>query len=139
MINKIRLKKSINFQVFTYGERDGSNCKFYARLLSAFWTIGCDSFIELKINDELTYKSPVMKNKFIYDANAIILTPRIPKSSKIKIKIFDHGVLWEKTAVILNTKGDIDSFLTEPLRKGANINGKQNAIETVSFWLDEYK
>lgn len=81
-----------------------------------------------------------MKNKFIYGADITYTTHKISKASTIEIQIWDKkAAFWEKTSLILQTKGDVDSFLNEPLRTGAVIRGKQNAIETVSFWQDEYK
>lgn len=75
----------------------------------------------------------------MYEADITFTTLRIPKNSTIEIQIWDESsAFWEKTELILQSKGDVDSFLNEPLRKGVMINGKRNEIETISFWQNEY-
>lgn len=119
--------------VFTYGEADGSTCKLFAPL-------GCDSYIKLFVNSKELFKSPTTKNAFVYDADITYTTGRISKNSTIEIEIRDaSAAFWEYDALILKTKGNVDSFLNEPLRAGAEINHRQNSIETVSFWQDEHK
>lgn len=120
-------------KVFAYGEADGKSCKFYSKF-------GCNSFIKLFVKDDELFKSSTTKDKFVYDADITFTTGKIAKNSTIKIEIWDESsAFWEKEHLILATEGDVDSFLEEPLRTGAWIGDKQNAIETISFWQDEYK
>lgn len=129
----ITYKNSFFSKVFAYGEADGSSCKFYSRF-------GCNSYIKLFVGDDELFRSSTMKDKFVYDADITFTTGRILKNSTIKIEIWDESsAFWEKDRLILKTEDNVDSFLKEPLRKGAMFGDKQNAIETISFWQDEYR
>lgn len=120
-------------KVFTYGEADGSSCKFYSRF-------GCNSYIKLFVDDDELFRSSTMKDKFVYDADITFTTGRISKDSTIKIEIWDESsAFWELDRLILKTDGNVESFLKQPLREGVMVGDKRNAIETVSFWQDEYK
>lgn len=50
---------------------------------------------------------------------------------------------WSSPKMIFSTEGDVESFLTDPVRKSANSEAHSlddvNSIETMSFWLDEFK
>lgn len=120
-------------KVFAYGEADGSLCKALA-------IFHCNSYIKLFVNGREVYRSQTRKDKFVYDAEYNHVTGKIPKTSKIRIEVWDESsAIFENDHVILETEGDVDSFLKEPLRKGAWVKDQQNAIETVSFWQDDFK
>lgn len=119
--------------MFTYGIRKGYPCKGLSQ-------VGCDSYIELFVNDVLQLTSPTVKNLFIYDADITYTTFKIPKESRIEIKVKDKMTIGPlDDNLILYTKGYVDDFLKEQYRGDVFIKEKQNAIHTVSFWQDELK
>lgn len=92
------------------------------------------------INNDEVYRSPTRKDKYVYDAEVNYVSGKISKDSKIRIEIWDESsAFFETDHLILTTEGNVDTFLKEPLRKGAWVGDQQNAIETVSFWQDDYK
>lgn len=105
---------------------------------------GSNPFIKLFVNDELVKESPKRTDKTLHDVDITYETAKIPKNSTIKLEIWDANgsAFWSSEKLLFSTDGDIDSFLNEPVRKGAievhNLDDV-NSIETMSFWLDEYK
>lgn len=119
--------------IFTYGKADGSTCKL-------FGFHGCDPYVKLFVDENEVLKTARAKHKFVYDTDVTFTSDNIAKNSTIKIEIWDaSSAFWEHDALILTTQGDVNSFLKQPLREGVIVKDKQNAIETVSFWQDEYK
>lgn len=114
--------------VYTYCRADGKSCKFNANS-------GCDSVISLFIDDEDVLKSPKEINKIFYDANITFTSARISKTSTIRIEVRDGS----SGELILSTEGDIESFLSKPLREGEPVCKHANSIETISFWRDDYQ
>lgn len=119
--------------MYTYGELDGNSCKL-------FGFYGCNPYVKLFVNGAEKLRTPTAQHKYVFNADVTFTTSKIPKNSTIMIQIWDaSAAFWEKDALILNTEGDIDSFLNEPLREGVIIKDNRNAIETVPFWQDEYE
>lgn len=103
---------------------------------------GCNPFIKLFINDELVKQSPKRSYKALHDADITYETAKIAKNSTIKLEIWNGGSFWTRERMIFTTDGDIDSFLKQPIRIGigeVQTLDNVNSIETMSFWLDEYK
>lgn len=65
---------------------------------------------------------------------------KIPKSSTIRLQIWssDHK-FWINDELIFQSKGDIESFLTQPFRTNDRTSSDTNTIGTVSLWRDEYE
>lgn len=86
-------------------------------------------------------KTPKETDKFVTNVNRTFTSVKIPKNSSIRLEIWDakSGFFEKKDELILRSEGDIDSFLNEPIRKGVYVLGDLNRIETMSFWIDEYK
>lgn len=118
--------------VYTYCRADGINCKYNTKY-------GCDSYITIFIDDDDVLKSPKELNKLSYDAKITYTTVKIPKiSTTIRIEVRDAS----SGGLILSTEGNVDSFLSKPLREGdfsCKTMKKINSMEIVSFWQDEYK
>lgn len=57
----------------------------------------------------------------------------------IKIELWDDdsGFFANPDDLILETEGNVESFMKTPIRDGAVFNSHQNLIETTSFWQDE--
>lgn len=120
-------------RAYTYGELSGRSCKLNP-------SVGCDPYLVLYINNEQVMKTAKKTQTFFYDVNSIFTSAKIPKTSIVKLEIWDASSrFWGRDALILSTVGNIDSFLNEPLRKGVYISGDVNSIETMSFWLNDYK
>lgn len=101
---------------------------------------GCDPYVILYINDEAVIKTKKQVDKFMSSVDKTFMSAKIPKTSTIKIEIWDASSgFWESDTLIMRTEGDVNSFLNEPLRRGIYAYGDVNAIETMSFWTDEYK
>lgn len=114
-----------------FGEKSGKPCKLDL-------SDGCDPFIKLFVNNELVLKTPKLVNKFSFDAKITFTTAKVPKNSTIKIEIWHaKSRFWDSDALILDSEGNIESFLNEPLRKGNHYYENDNWIETMSFWRDE--
>lgn len=116
--------------VYAYCRANGISCESNNKY-------GCDSYISLFINDENVLKSPKEMNKISYDANITFTTGRILKTSTIRIEVKDAS----SGDLILETEGDVESFLKKPVREsetGCKHTYNVNSIETVSFWRDDY-
>lgn len=121
-------------RAYTYGEENGKPCKLNPSL-------GCDPYVILYINDKEVLRTSKETDKFVTNANKTFASVKIPKESIIKIEIWDakSGFFESQDALILKSEGDVASFLNEPIRKGVHVWGDLNKIETLSFWVDEYK
>lgn len=102
----------------------------------------CEPYIKLFINGKHVHTSAV-GNSGVFFANINYESEKIAKTSTISIEVWDQdGGLNFRDDLLQRTQGNIDSFLSKPIREGyrssAN-NGQQNYIETATFWLDEYK
>lgn len=66
---------------------------------------------------------------------------KVPKTSNIKLEIWVNyiNIFWTNEKLIFQSKGDIESFLTQPFRKDNQTSTVINTIETISFWRDEYE
>lgn len=118
---------------FTYGTENGNSCRLNSYL-------GCDPYIILYINDEEVLKTPQTTKKFLTNVNKTFTSVKIPKTSKIRLEIWHaSSVIWESDALILKSEGDVTSFLNKPIHKGVYLFEDFNTIETMSFWVDEYK
>lgn len=118
---------------YTYGEVNGKTCKWNP-------SHGCDPYFILYINDKEVLKTAKKVDKFFSEVDKTFTSAKIARNSIIKLEIWDASSgFWEKDALILRSEGDVDSFLNEPLRNGIYVLGGVNAIETISFWADDYK
>lgn len=103
----------------------------------------CNPYIKLYVNGELVKESPKRADKTLHDADITFETTKISINSTIKLEIYDAGsMFWSSDKLIFSTEGDVHSFLTEPVRIGSNEEQSLDvvhSIETMSFWLDEYK
>lgn len=126
-----------------YGEADKSQCDLAEAK-------ECDPYIKFFVNDEKIYQSPSRENIAIYDLNYRYVSGRIPKSSTIKIEIWDDdqqtgvlSVFSSNDDLVLRTEGNIEDFLNNPFRAGVTTTGAQfngqNSINTYSFWESEYE
>lgn len=94
----------------------------------------------LFVNDEEVLRTETVKSKESYDVDKTFTTARIPETAPIKIEIWNSKTDdANKDKLILRTKGNIESFLKQPLRVGTKFEKKFNRIETLSFWQDEYE
>lgn len=88
-------------------------------------------------------ESPKRKDKILHDVDITFETAKIPVNSTIKVEIWDAGSIlwiWDNYKLIFSTEGDIESFLNEPYRIGTIREFEDlHSLETMSFWLDEYK
>lgn len=76
----------------------------------------------------MIHQTPTVEGASYYDFDIYHTTEKIHKSTIIEIEV-----------CILRTKGNVDSFLDQPIRYGVIIGGKHNNfIRTSSFWVDEY-
>lgn len=104
----------------------------------------CKPYIKLFINNEPVWRSSIIKNdKTLHDPDLTFDTAKILKNSTIVLQIWDAGCgLLSKKEFEFSTNGDVDSFLNQPFRendrKFIGRFTKIEAIETMSFWLDEY-
>lgn len=120
-----------------YGDDDGAACE----------AIGdsCDPFLKFFVNDNLIYKSETRANTLTFDVNYHYTSELIPKTSTIKIEIWDDdsGFLGSESDLVLRTVGDISSFVQNPFRGGTTVTktspSGQNSINTLVFWEDEYE
>lgn len=104
----------------------------------------CNPFIKLFVNGELVKESPKRADKTLHDVDITYETAKISWNSTIKLEVWDVGSMpWSSPKMIFSTEGDVESFLTGPVRKSANSEAHSlddvNSIETMSFWLDEFK
>lgn len=103
---------------------------------------GCNPFVKLFVNGEKVKESPKRKDKILHDVDITFETTKIPKNSTIKLEIWDASSIlwvWASDELIFSTEGDIESFLDEPFRKGIREFEYLDSIETMSFWINEYK
>lgn len=119
---------------YTYGEESGKTCKFNP-------SYGCSPYFILYINGDVVIKTPNEVDKFITHVDESFISAKIKKTSIIKVEIWDaSSAFWETDKLILRSEGDVDSFLNKPHRTGVYAHmGGVNAIETMSFWEDDYK
>lgn len=115
-----------------YGLVDGSSCDVAASSL-------CDPYVKLEINDEKVIETKPQENICCFDVNATYQTIKIPKTSTIKIEVWDDdsGFFGSADDLVQSAEGSIDSFIKTPIRDGAVFSTQQNLIETISFWQDE--
>lgn len=104
----------------------------------------CKPYVKLYVNETLVMRSQIRNQKNLPHADVSFETAKISKNSTITLHIWDAGCgLWSKKEFVFRTYGTIDSFLSEPIRENKRIFDwkltKIEAIETMSFWLDEYK
>lgn len=105
----------------------------------------CKPYIKLFVNARLVWRSRIIRNdKTSHHADTTFETAKISKNSTITLQIWDAGCgLWSKKAFEFTTSGNIDSFLNQPFRENQRkfISKfiKIEAVETMSFWTDEYK
>lgn len=98
----------------------------------------CDPYVKLFINGVHIKETEVRNNANVFNAKLFYESEKIPKTSNITIQVWDADYSpFDKDDLIQEANGDFDSFLKEPIRKGATNNKKQNFIETVTFWRDE--
>lgn len=101
---------------------------------------GCDPFVILYVNDKEVLRTSKEIDQFVTNVNKTFTSIKIPKTSTIRIEIWDaRSGYFEKDMLILKSEGDVNSFLSEPIRRGVYVLGDLNRIETLSFWIDEYK
>lgn len=97
--------------------------------------------MKLFINGENVVQTKARKNICCFHADITYQSTKIPKTSTIKIEIWDHnsGFFRKADDLILETEGSIESFMETPIRPVAAsvFNRRQNLVETVSFWQDE--
>lgn len=122
--------------VHAFGDINGNSC-------DATKQLHCDIYVKLFINDELIYRSPKKEDSLMYDIKYQYISKLIPKTSIIRIDVWDSdsGLFGSEDDLILRTQGDVNSFLQNPFRTGtttknASPNG-QNSINTFVFWKDE--
>lgn len=122
--------------VYTFGKANGKPCKFQGYS-------GCDSHIVLFVNGQRVMKTPTEKNKFSYDVDRTYISEKIPKNATIKIEVWNSKTekltASRREKLIQRAEGDVSSFLEQPLRVGALVEGSANRIEIMSFWQDEYE
>lgn len=98
----------------------------------------CDPYIKLFVNGTKEEETKIQDGINLFNANVIYLSKKIPKTTTIKIQVWDSdSFLYGGDDLIQETEGTIDSFLQQPIRYGAQKDGEQNAIETSVFWQDE--
>lgn len=119
--------------VSTHCEADSKTCQLM-RLLK------CNSYIKLFVNNKPMLKSSTKLFRQSYDPLITLTTEKIAKNSTIRIEVWDSSYgFWDSDALIQSTEGNIQSFLNEPLREGADCgNSNRNSIETMLLWQDEY-
>lgn len=101
---------------------------------------GSNPFVKLFVNGKQVKESPKRKDKILHDVDITFETAKIPKNSIIKLEIWDAAnVLWIWDKLIFTTEGDIESFLNEPYRISFREYDDIHSLETMSFWLNEYK
>lgn len=120
--------------VRAHGLADGSDC-------DVSFTSLCDPYLKLFINGEKVIQTDAIQNIGYFDANTMYQSIKIPKSSTIKIEVWDDDSGFFGTAddLILRTEGTIDSFMKSSIRYGAVFSTRRNSIETISFWQDEFE
>lgn len=103
----------------------------------------CDPYVKLLINDKEVYKTRAKLNRHVFDDNVRFVSEIIPKSSKIKIEVWDDDsqefLYWSEDDLIQREEGDIESFIKAPIRYGAHNSDLRNSLEVAVFWRDEYK
>lgn len=120
-----------------YGDDDGNACDSFGGL--------CDPFVKFFVNDQLIYKSSSRQDTISYDVNYHYTSELIPKTSTIRIDIWDDdsGFLGSEADLVLRTVGDVTSFVENPFRGGTTCTKRspsgQNSINTIVFWEDEYE
>lgn len=120
-------------RAYTYGEENGRSCKLNP-------SRGCDPYVVLYINDKEVLRTLKETDKFVINVNKTFASVKIPKTSTIRLEIWDaKSGFFESDAKILKSEGDVEPFLNDPIRKGVYVSGDLNSIETMSFWIDEYK
>lgn len=111
----------------------------------------CDTYVKFILNNATVNRSETHERTAIHDVNYRYVSDKIPKTSTIKIQVYDDDSVriftfankFIEDDLLLETEGTIDSFLKNPFRSGAimkktQLNG-QNSINTYVFWEDEYE
>lgn len=93
----------------------------------------CSTYIKILVDDEDVFQT----GEDNHDENTIYVSKRISKTTPIKIEIFNDDSGFEDS-LIQRIEGDAESFLNEPIQKGAEVGWRQNFIVTSSIWEDEY-
>lgn len=114
-------------KVQAYLDATGSDCDTFS---------ACDPYVKLYIDGNEINSTGVLSGTSLFNADLTYSKwYRIPKTTMIKIKVWDSDSLpLDDDDLIQETEGNIDSFLTEPIRKGVQREDKQNFIETVTIW-----
>lgn len=116
-----------------YGNTNGAACDTFGGY--------CDPFVKFFVNDQLIYKSSSRADTPSFDVDYHYTSDRIPKTSTIRIEIWDDdsGFFGSESDLVLRTEGDVISFVNNPFRGGATSPSGQNSINTFVFWEDEYE
>ena len=123
--------------VFAFGLSNGHFCDASM--------IFCDPYVKLFIDGKLIHETSPKNDKITYNSDYQYVSEKIKKSSEIKIQVWDED--GETDELILESIGDVNSFLNEPFRGGDSFEidynhnkiTQQNSINTYSFWEDEYE
>lgn len=105
----------------------------------------CDTYFKIKVNGaEIMNTRGTANTQSEFEANIMWESKRIPKNSSIEVQVWDKDerIFSGNDDLLLETNGDIDSYLKNPIRKGAEFkdyNNYANFIETAAFWIDELK
>lgn len=80
------------------------------------------------------------ENTYYFNADIKYFSKKIPKTAKIKIEVWDDdsGFFGSSDDLILRAEDSVDSFLKNGMKKGAVISSSTNAVDTISFWQNEY-
>ena len=101
---------------------------------------GCNPVIKMFVNGEMVKETPKRKDKSLHDVDVTFETAKISKNSTIKLELWDAGSgFLASKKLIFSTEGSVESFLNQPFRDNDINTNKIDAIETMSFWRDEYK
>ena len=75
-----------------------------------------------------------------YNPHVSFTTVKIAKNSTIRIEIWDKSAsFFDYDGIIQIAEGNVESFLNKPIRYGTVCpENKQNSIETMAFWRDEF-
>lgn len=119
------------------------------------WGDECDPFVELTVNGKPIKMPGVKPESNVFDLN-FEYSAEVPKNSLIDIRVWDDDDLgkvanflsfnsYEKKELILQTRGNIQSFINNPKRTSANVIKDENTVQfrnslnTYVFWEDKYE
>lgn len=119
-----------------FGKTDGSVCE----------TAPCNPLIRLFINGKSILEKGRNPNADCFDPNISYTSNEIPVNSTIKIEVWDDdtSIFGLDLDLVQREEGNVESFINEPIRKGALIpwhftkpfrrGFQQNSIETDLSW-----